>query len=217
MRHDWRRAAGTTGEDPSSAAAPAPVGSARRLRGPQVTDPPQGRDGSPSVAALAVHVNGLRRDLDSLTTQVDALTSTQQEHAAVLDGIAELRDQVEQILAILAEDDEASPADWFWLTMNDQARDEKFSELSDWVETVLRAQYPDYLADQIRPCWPNHPEARWELAWLYQLWSRRLPGQTTSAERRRRLARPLVPRRHPPPRHSHEPMRRLLPTATQKR
>jgi hypothetical protein len=40
-----------------------------------------------------------------------------------------------------------------------------------WVETVLRLQYPGYLAGQIRPCWLNHPEARWELAWLYQLWS----------------------------------------------
>lgn len=55
--------------------------------------------------------------------------------------------------------------------MTDQEHDEKFAELSDWVETVLRTQYPDYLADQIRPCWPDHPEARWELAWLYQQWS----------------------------------------------
>jgi hypothetical protein len=38
--------------------------------------------------------------------------------------------------------------------------EEKFAELSDWVETVLRTQYPDYLAGQIRPCWPSHPEAR---------------------------------------------------------
>ncbi|MGE5288427.1 MAG: hypothetical protein ACM3ML_14770 [Micromonosporaceae bacterium] len=53
----------------------------------------------------------------------------------------------------------------------DKAREEKLSELFDWVETVLRVQYPDYVADQIRPCWPNHPEARWELAWLYQQWS----------------------------------------------
>ena len=136
-----------------------------------MTDPPQGRDGSPSVAALAVQVNGLRRDVEALAAQVDVLTRTQQEHAVVLDGIAELRRQVEQILALLSEDDQASPSGWFWLTMDEQAREEKFGELSDWVETVLRAQYPGYLADQIRPCWPNHPEARWELAWLYQLWS----------------------------------------------
>jgi hypothetical protein len=136
-----------------------------------VTGPPQGRDGSPSVAALAVHVNGLRREIESLATKVDALADTQRENATVLDGISELRLQVEQILATLAEENEASPAEWFWLTMTEHVCDEKFSELFDWVETVLRAQYPDYLADQIRPCWPNHPEARWELAWLYQQWS----------------------------------------------
>jgi hypothetical protein len=55
--------------------------------------------------------------------------------------------------------------------MTEQEQREKFSEQADWVETVLRVQYPGYLADQLKPCWPNHPEARWELAWLYQLWS----------------------------------------------
>ena len=136
-----------------------------------MTDPPQGRDGSPSVAALAIHLNGLRRDVESLATKVGTLASTQRKHAALLDDITELRRQVGQILAHLTEDEDASPAAWFWLTMNDEERDEKFAELLDWVETVLRVQYPDYLAEQIRPCWPNHPEARWELAWLYQLWS----------------------------------------------
>jgi hypothetical protein len=137
-----------------------------------VTDPSVGPDGSLALAALATHVNRLSQDLKSLTTKVDALTRTQQEQALVLNGISELRRQVVEIHAILAEEDEDSPAAWFWLTMSDQERDEKLAELSDWVETVFRAQYPDYLADQIRPCWPNHPEARWELAWLYQQWSR---------------------------------------------
>jgi hypothetical protein len=41
-------------------------------------------------------------------------------------------------------------------------RAEKLCELSDWVETVIRTQYPGYLTGQIRPCWPHHPEARWE-------------------------------------------------------
>jgi hypothetical protein len=136
-----------------------------------VTDPPRGRDGSPSVAAFAVHVDKLRRQVESLAAKVDALASAQQEQSVVLDGITELRHQVEQILATLTEEDDASAAEWFWLTMSDQVREEKFGELFDWVETVLRAQYPDYLADQVKPCWPNHPEARWELGWLYQQWS----------------------------------------------
>jgi hypothetical protein len=55
--------------------------------------------------------------------------------------------------------------------MSDQVREEKLGELFDWVETVLREQYPDYVNDHIKPCWPNHPEARWELGWLYQQWS----------------------------------------------
>jgi hypothetical protein len=136
-----------------------------------MTDPPQSRDGRPSVAALAVRVSALCRDVETVTAKADVLTRTQQEQSVVLDGVGELRRQVERILALLREDDQNTPAGWFWLTMDDQARQEKFGELSDWVNTVLRTQYPGYLTDQIRPCWPNHPEALWELAWLYQLWS----------------------------------------------
>ena len=135
-----------------------------------MTEPTEGRDGSPSVAALAVHVNSLRREIEDLATKVGGLVAKQREHTAVLHDLTDLRHQVEQILATLTEDHDA-PATWFWLTMSDHEREEKFAELHDWVETVLRVQYPSYLADHIRPCWPNHPEAKWELAWLYQLWS----------------------------------------------
>jgi hypothetical protein len=136
-----------------------------------VTDSPQGRDAPASIAVLAVQVAGLRRDVESLAVKVDSVSGAQQEHAATLDGVAELRRQVERILALVEGDEEATSGGWFWLTMTDQEREEKFSELFDWVETVLRPQYPGYLSEAIRPCWPNHPEARWELAWLYQLWS----------------------------------------------
>ena len=136
-----------------------------------MTDSPGGRGGSASVAALAVQVNALRQDVEMLTGKVDVVTRTQEEQAIVLEGVAELRREVQKIVALLGEENKSSSSGWFWLTMDEQTREEKFSELYDWVETVLRAEYPDYLADQIRPCWPNHPEARWELAWLYRLWS----------------------------------------------
>lgn len=136
-----------------------------------MTDFTQGRGGSPSVAALAVQVNALRRDVEALTGKMDAFTRTQEEQALLLDGIVELRNQVEKIGTLLSEDGQPSPSSWFWLTMDEPTREEKFSELHDWVETVLRTQYPDYLANQVKPCWPNHPEAQWELAWLYQLWT----------------------------------------------
>jgi hypothetical protein len=137
-----------------------------------MTDPSQGHGRAPSVAALTVQVTALRRDVETVAAKADVLTRTQHEHAVVLDSFGELRHQVERILALLTEDDQNTPAGWFWLTMDDQSREEKFGELSDWVETVLRTQYPGYLEDQVRACWPNHPEALWELTWLYQLWSR---------------------------------------------
>ena len=136
-----------------------------------MTDPPQGGDGAPALAALAVRVDGLRCRFDTLATRLDTLTAAQQDQATALEGIAELRDSVEQILAIVGKQDESSPAEWFWLTMADQKRGERLNELSDWVDTVLHTQYPGYLTGQIKPCWPNHLEARWELAWLYQLWT----------------------------------------------
>ena len=129
-----------------------------------MTDEQQDGDGSPSVAALAIQVSRLRKELD-------ALASTQQRHGAALGDVAELKEQIERILAILDTENDASPATWFWLTMTDEEREAKFGELYDWVETVLRQQYPDYLAEHIKLCWPNHPEARWELTWLYQLWT----------------------------------------------
>jgi hypothetical protein len=135
-----------------------------------VTTPPQGRDDS-TVAALAVQLSGLRREVQALTRQATELASTQRQHALLLEGVAELRRQIDQVLAALNDRDDDGPAAWFWLTMSEQESASKLSELTDWVETVLRAQYPDYLAGQLQPCWPNHPEARWELAWLYHLWT----------------------------------------------
>ena len=124
-----------------------------------------------SLATLAVQVSNLRRDLDELATELGALATAQQEHTTAQQETADLRDKLDRILAFLDKDDEANPSEWFWLTMTDQQRNERLAELSDWVETVLRPQYPGYLTGQIRLCWPSHPEARWELTWLYQLWT----------------------------------------------
>ncbi len=127
-----------------------------------MTRPPQGRDEPPSVAALAIQASKLRRDLDSLTLKLEDLTSTQNHHAQTLTDITQLREQIQQILTILDTENHTTPGSWFWLTMTEDEREAKLSELHDWTETVLREQYPDYLADHIKTCWPNHPEALWE-------------------------------------------------------
>jgi len=145
-----------------------------------VTIPSGGQDGSPSVAALAVHVSSLRREVETLGGTVDGLASTQRQHAILLDSVAELRSQIDHIHDLLTGQDDETPATWFWLTMSDQERQEKLAELADWVETVFRVHYPAYLAGQVRPCWANHSEARWELAWLYQLWTQAYLGERTA-------------------------------------
>jgi hypothetical protein len=124
-----------------------------------------------SLPALAVQISTLRREVTSLAASLSALTSTQHEHATAVADITELRSQLDHILAALTPDAQPLSPPWFWLTMTQQDRDEKDSELCDWVDTVLRTQYPSYLTGQIRPCWPRHPEARWELTCLYQLWT----------------------------------------------
>lgn len=102
-----------------------------------MTDQPQGRDAaSPSIAALAVCVDELRREAEGLAAKVKKLASTQRQQAVLLEGLAELRQQIDRILSTLTEQDEDGPTTWFWLTMSEHERDEKLSELADWVETV---------------------------------------------------------------------------------
>ena len=136
-----------------------------------MTGTPHSGNGAAPAAVLAVRLDELRREVESLTSKVDTLASTQQEHGTALKTMQELRRQVELILATLDEEDDATPSAWCWLTMTKQQHDEKFAELRDWVETVLRPQYASYVRDHIKRCWANHREARWELAYLYQLWS----------------------------------------------
>ena len=42
--------------------------------------------------------------------------------------------------------------------------------LGAWVDGVLLGEYRDYCQNFIRPCWPGHPAARWELATLWASW-----------------------------------------------
>jgi hypothetical protein len=65
----------------------------------------------------------------------------------------------------------------FRLTMNEQRRNAKFGELLDWAETVLRTQYPGYLAEQIRPVKPSGSHLEACRARLLDLaWPGSLPG-----------------------------------------
>lgn len=73
-----------------------------------MTEPPNGRDTSPSIAVLAVQVSELRQGARSLKAKVDVLSKTRREHSVVVCDIGELRRQVDRILDLLSEEDETT-------------------------------------------------------------------------------------------------------------
>ena len=107
-----------------------------------MTSQPDDHDQAPSTAALAVQVHGLRYDVEALTRKTDGLASTQRQHTILLDGLAELRNQIDHILELVTGQEDATPATWFRLTMPGHERDEKLAELTDWVNTVLPRPLP---------------------------------------------------------------------------
>jgi hypothetical protein len=59
----------------------------------------------------------------------------------------------------------------YWLGLAPAEQHERLAELYSWVEEFLRPNYPGYTS-ALRPCWPNHPEAIWELSTLRTEWLR---------------------------------------------
>jgi len=95
-------------------------------------NPPESRDGPASVAALAVQLNKLRREVESLTGKLDTDARAQREEVAVLADIVELREQVKQVLSTLADKEHASPAEWFWRRSRAERRRRLARPLGTW-------------------------------------------------------------------------------------
>ena len=179
-----------------------------------MTEPPQSHDGPPSVAALAVRLDRIRRDVESLTAKVDALTTTQQAHAAVIDDVAQLRRQVHQILTVLTAEEERSPAAWFWLTMTDRGTPRQAQRTPRLGRVRAPQAIPRLPRRPNPPLLAQPPRSQMGTGLPLPALVRRLPSRPPHTQRRRRLARPLVPWRHSPSYRRHEPMRgRVRPYA----
>ena len=105
-------------------------------------------------------------------------------------------------------------APWFWLTMTDQERDDRLQRTLRLGRNRAARPVPrlPHRPDQALLAQPPRSQVGAGLALPALV--RRLPVQATSAERRRRLARPLVPRRNPPPQPGHGAVRKHLPPAS---
>jgi hypothetical protein len=60
-----------------------------------------------------------------------------------------------------------------WDGLDQAAEAGQLAALAEWVDGVLRVQYPGY---PLPACWPNHREALWELGTLHAEWQRAYPG-----------------------------------------
>ena len=58
-----------------------------------------------------------------------------------------------------------------WWCVSEAEIQSMLAELRHWVENFARKHYPAYIA-RLPPCWPNHPEALWELSTLMAEWER---------------------------------------------
>jgi hypothetical protein len=142
-----------------------------------MTEPDPGPEPGPvpepdPVTALAAQLEELRRQLAVYTGETGALRARLDRDAG---QVLMFRLQVKQLTAKLAEAtaarQAAEPSAPFWLGLGEGERAERLAEVRGWVEHVARVQWPGYVT-RLPPCWPNHPEAVWELSNLMTEWSR---------------------------------------------
>jgi len=107
------------------------------------------------------------------TGEAIALAKAVSELRVRVDALTKLPDQVAKLAKSLShalDEGEIPKAEApVWLGLDDETRADQVAELGDWVEQVLRRQYPAY-ARVIASCWPDHPEALAELGNLRAEW-----------------------------------------------
>ena len=109
--------------------------------------------------ALAAQV----ADLRAIVTKWDARL----QHAG-LDGSIDLAATLAELASLAVAEATVAVAP-YWLDYSDEEYRDKLAELAEWIRNVL---LPNYDVPDIRPCWPNHMQAVWELSTLRAEWER---------------------------------------------
>jgi hypothetical protein len=117
-----------------------------------------------ALAALAAQVADLR-------SQVSRATAWQMRNAG-LDGLPAKVDELGQALEDALDGGAVRVQAPFWLDLTQEEYTAELAELAEWVSKVLMPSYRDYTEMAIRPCWPNHLAAVWELSTIRAEWRR---------------------------------------------
>jgi hypothetical protein len=107
------------------------------------------------ITELRAHFADVLSELGGLRTQVTNLDRHAAQTSALAQQVAELATALDE----LASDDEGKknpkPIDLAHITPAD--RTTIITNLADWLNTVVFTGWP-WTQDQIRPCWPHHPD-----------------------------------------------------------
>jgi hypothetical protein len=141
------------------------------------------------AAALAGQLDELRRQLDQAKQDIAAAKATVTRWDARLEqeGIGatlvmrlafkKLDEKVEGLAGTLADAMDRGqlkpPAAPRWDNLGQEQETAQLAQLREWVNRVLRAQYPDYT---LPACWEAHRAALWELGNLQAEWQRIYAG-----------------------------------------
>jgi hypothetical protein len=126
----------------------------------------------------AGHAKDIREGLAQLTTVVNAMKGTQENHKELLRSLEGLPDAVytlaDRLNEIAPEDDDPKfyvpqPSPRFW-KLEGEARDQAVERLRAWVGQVYRPGY-GWLSAQLADCWPEHPICLYALDLLSEIWS----------------------------------------------
>lgn len=147
--------------------------------------------------AIAAQLADLRHKVLELSARVtgagtvSVLGQVRQKLIDLTGQVATLAEDVSglagQVTVITAEERVVSPSAPTWLDLTAGEHAQQLAALAEWVAGVLT---PNYLHKPLRPCWPDHMPAVWELSTLCAEWARiytrqrpDLPGALTWQDR----------------------------------
>ena len=124
------------------------------------------------VAALAAQLEELRGQLARYTGETGHLRARHEEDSGQVVMLRlEIKKLGEKITEAITQREAEIPPAPYWAGLSGDEYAEQLAEVREWVERVARAQWPGYMA-RLAACWPNHPEAVWELSNLMTEWVR---------------------------------------------
>lgn len=126
-----------------------------------------------TLAALAAQVDDLRGTVAKVHTTVTQWNAKLETEGigATLVLRTEVKRLADKLTRALDSNRLAPPPAPYWSGLTREESAARMAELRGWVEGFFRSHYPGYAA-RLRPCWPNHGEAVWELSTLMTEWLR---------------------------------------------